>query len=144
FLDSLAHHRRALGLPSLTVNWGYLGGVGYLAERPHLGERLERQGVLSFSVRQALILLERALQRRAVRVGVMRGAWARGRGRGVSGRVPPRFAHLCQQADPAGPAAADGLSASAAVRAAAPEQRRGLLDSLLRDKLARVLGTSPA
>ena len=31
FLDSLAYHRRALGLPALTVNWGVLGGDGYVA-----------------------------------------------------------------------------------------------------------------
>ena len=50
FLDALAWHRRASGLPALTVNWGYLGEVGYLARRSELGERLERQGVLSFTV----------------------------------------------------------------------------------------------
>ena len=50
FLDALAWHRRAHGMPALTVNWGYLGEVGYLAGGAELGERLERQGVLSFTV----------------------------------------------------------------------------------------------
>ena len=62
FLDAMAWYRRASGLPALTVNWGYLGEVGYLARRSELGERLERQGVLSFTVRQALALLEKAMR----------------------------------------------------------------------------------
>ena len=65
FLDAMAWYRRASGLPALTINWGYLGEVGYLARRAELGERLERQGVLSFTVRQALVLLEKAMQRAA-------------------------------------------------------------------------------
>jgi acyl carrier protein/NAD(P)-dependent dehydrogenase (short-subunit alcohol dehydrogenase family) len=135
FLDTLVWHRRAHGLPALTINWGYLGEVGYLAEHPQLGEWLERRGVRSFTVRQALTLLERALQRRAIQVGVMRVDWSRWRGLGVSGRVSPRFAHLLQLVE----------------AATVPEQRsdphlhgRGSdLGSLLRDKVARVLGTSP-
>ena len=55
FLDAMAWHRRARGLPALAVNWGYLGEVGYLAQRTELGQRLERQGVLSFTVPQALL-----------------------------------------------------------------------------------------
>ncbi|HZT80840.1 MAG TPA: SDR family NAD(P)-dependent oxidoreductase, partial [Gemmataceae bacterium] len=141
FLDALAWHRRARGLPALTVNWGYLGEVGYLAQRAELGGRLERQGVLSFTVRQALTLLERALLRQYVQVSVMRVEWSRWRGLGVTGKVSPRFAHLCQMAGANGAAApANGLPGRDAIRAAGPDERRNLLDLLLRDKVARVLG----
>lgn len=144
FLDGLAWHRRALGLPALTVNWGYLGEVGYLARRGELGERLERQGVLSFTVEQALASLEKALQREHIQVSVMRLEWSRWRGLGVTGRVSPRFAHLCRT-DDAGPGhASDGtLPTLDAIRAAAPEEREKLVDLLVRDKVARVLGAEP-
>ena len=31
FLDAFAHHRRSLGLPVLTIDWGRLDEVGYVA-----------------------------------------------------------------------------------------------------------------
>jgi amino acid adenylation domain-containing protein len=141
FLDALAHYRRALGLRGLTINWGYLGEVGYLARRQQLGERLERQGVLSFTLRQALALLERAMQRRAVQVSVMRVDWSRWRGLGVTGRVSPRFAHLLEQGERVGQEPST-LPTLAAVRAAEPGARAGLVDTLVRDKVARLLGAS--
>jgi polyketide synthase 12/epothilone polyketide synthase D len=143
FLDGLAWYRRARGLPALTVNWGHLGEVGYLAERPQLSERLERQGVQCFTVRQALTLLERLMRGQAIQAGVMRVDWSRWRGAGVTGRVSPRFAHLLEQHKSG--AAHDeprGLPTADAVRASAPEAQRAMLDTLLRGKTARVLGTS--
>jgi NADPH:quinone reductase-like Zn-dependent oxidoreductase/aryl carrier-like protein len=142
FLDVLAWYRRSLGLPALTVNWGYLGEVGYLAQRPELGERLERQGVQSFTVQQALTLLERAMRRQAIQISVIRMDWARSRGLGVTGRVSPRFAHLQRQAQATMPSTPQGLPTFDAMRSGAPEERRGLLDALVRGKVARVLGTS--
>ncbi len=147
FLDILAHYRRARGLPCLTVNWGYLGDVGYLSERQQLGDRLSRQGVMSFTVKEALTLLERALQRQAVQISVMRMDWSLWRGLGLSGRVSPRFRHLLIEPDAArggrGPDRA-GLPTLDAVLDAAPEERPGMLETLLRDKVARILGTTPA
>ncbi len=144
FLDALAWHRRASGLPALTINWGALGEVGYLAQRTHLGERLERQGIRSFSVRQALALLDRAITRELTQVSVLRIDWSRWRGLGVTGRISPRFAHLCRSATETGEGVPDDTLTRDTLLAATPAERAGLLESLLRDKIARVLGTSPA
>ncbi len=142
FLDALAWHRRAQGLPALTINWGYLAEVGYLARRGELGERLERQGVLSFTVQQALALLEKAIQREHIQVSVLRLEWSRWRGLGVTGRVSPRFAHLCQRND--GDALPTGaLLGIDAIRTAAPSERGSLVGALLRDKISLVLGIKP-
>jgi polyketide synthase 12/epothilone polyketide synthase D len=142
FLDALAWYRRAKGLPALTVNWGYLGEVGYLAERPQLGARLERQGVQSFTVRQALTLLERAMRRRAIQISIVKVDWASWRGLGVTRHVSPRFVHLLRQSEVVPASIPQSLPTFDAIRAAAPEERRALLDTLIRDKVARVLGTS--
>jgi NAD(P)-dependent dehydrogenase (short-subunit alcohol dehydrogenase family) len=93
-LDSLAYYRRAQGLPATVINWGHLGEVGYLAQRTQLGERLERQGVLSFTVQQAMACLEYALQNKSVQMSVLRIDWSVWRGLGLTQRVSPRFAHL--------------------------------------------------
>ncbi len=79
--------------------------------------------------------------RQHVQVGVMRVDWSRWRGLGATGRVSPRFAHLCAQG-----AVSDGRAASAdvpgrdAINAADPAERPRLLQTLVRDKLAHVLG----
>ena len=39
----------ALGLPALTVNWGVLGGEGYVARNERVAEFLARQGTSSIS-----------------------------------------------------------------------------------------------
>ncbi|MGM0488484.1 MAG: SDR family NAD(P)-dependent oxidoreductase [Planctomycetota bacterium] len=143
FLDALTHYRRAEGLPCLTVNWGYLGDVGYLSERRELGERLERQGVVSFTIREGLDALERLLQRQAIQVSVMRVDWSRWRGLGVTGVVSPRFAHLLPRQGRADGEVAGELPTADAVRNATCTERPRLVDRLLRDKIAKLLGGAP-
>ncbi len=144
FLDALAWHRRSRGLPALAVNWGHLGEVGYIARHAELAERLERQGVLSLTVRQALAGLECAIARQHVQVSVLRADWSRWRGLKVTGRVSPRFAHLFSQADAGGALPATAIPpARELILAANSDGRAGLLDTMVRDKVARVLGTSP-
>jgi acyl transferase domain-containing protein/NADPH:quinone reductase-like Zn-dependent oxidoreductase/SAM-dependent methyltransferase/acyl carrier protein len=78
FLDSLAHHRQALGLPALTVNWGVLGGEGYVARNERVADFLARQGTMEISPGEATALLEsflRAGSAQAISIRVDWGKW---------------------------------------------------------------------
>ena len=141
-LDGLAHHRRGLGLPATVVNWGHVGEVGYLAERQELSARLERQGVLPFTVREATECLAAALVSREPQLSVLRMEWTLWRGLGITDNVPPKFAHLLRKR--AGAAAGPAAASPEAVRAAAPSERRPLVERLVRDKAAALLGAAAA
>jgi acyl transferase domain-containing protein/NADPH:quinone reductase-like Zn-dependent oxidoreductase/SAM-dependent methyltransferase/acyl carrier protein len=144
FLDSLAHHRRAKGLPGLTVNWGYLGEVGYVARNERLGERFEGQGLRSFSPSEATALLGRFLRHDPVQLGVVRMDWNRWRGMGAGQFMSPRFAQLAKEVDgTSSSGSADGAALRKMLVAAPPERRKEMLLNFLKDKVARVLGSSP-
>jgi amino acid adenylation domain-containing protein len=142
FLDALAHHRRALGLPALTVNWGALGEVGYVAQHGEIGDHFAKLGVGSISPQESLTLLGGFIRQEAVQVGVMRVEWARLMGALAGAAPPPRFAHLVEQAHGAANSSqAEEVAVRAMILAAPPAERKEKLQFLIRDRLARVLGT---
>ncbi|MDB6151054.1 MAG: eryA [Chthoniobacter sp.] len=79
FLDSLAHHRRALGLPALTINWGVLGGEGYVARNERVGEFLARQGTTELSPGEVMSILDSSLRAGNTQVAAIRVDWAKWR-----------------------------------------------------------------
>src|SRR6185295_15491573 len=72
FLDSLAHYRRARKLPALTINWGAIADVGYIARHPDVGRQLDRQGVLGLKPGEATALLDRLLRLDGAEAGAIR------------------------------------------------------------------------
>ncbi|MEY9988735.1 FkbH-like protein [Streptomyces sp. V4I8] len=64
FLDQLAHHRRALGLPGASVSFGAWAGEGLAAEHADL-ERMARLGHRALTPDQGRELTELALRREA-------------------------------------------------------------------------------
>ena len=79
FLDSLAHHRQALGLPALTVNWGVLGGEGYVARNERVADFLARQGTTEISPGEAMGLLESFLRAGSAQAISIRVDWSKWR-----------------------------------------------------------------
>ena len=76
FIDALAHHRQALGLPALTVNWGVLGGEGYVARNERVADFLARQGTMGISPGEAMSLLESFLRAGSAQAIAIRVDWA--------------------------------------------------------------------
>ena len=78
FLDALAHHRRALGLPGTSVNWGAWSTVG-MAARLAGGSRrrIGRRGVRLIDPADGGALLPGLLMSSAAQVGVVPISWAR-------------------------------------------------------------------
>ena len=77
FLDGLSHYRRAHNLPSMSINWGYLGEIGVAARSRKIAARFENYGLKSFSPTQAMELYSRLLKCDPVQMAVMNMDWSR-------------------------------------------------------------------
>ncbi|MEU5979170.1 type I polyketide synthase [Streptomyces sp. NPDC047315] len=79
-LDALAHHRRSLGLPALSVNWGFWSSVGMVARyAEEHGRDLAPQGMESFTPREGIGLLQGLLTESVGQVTVVAADWERWR-----------------------------------------------------------------
>jgi acyl carrier protein len=74
FLDALSHQRRALGLPSLTINWGPWAAVG-MAARAERSRRLAFLGMDAIAPQQGLQVLEDLLRRDAAQIVAVSAHW---------------------------------------------------------------------
>ncbi len=99
FLDALAHHRRALGLPAMSINWGAWSEIG-AAARHNVGERAAVRGIHTFSPEQGLQVLAHLFERPLTQVGVMPVDWAAFGNMFAGKRMPPYFSALVSALKP--------------------------------------------
>jgi len=97
FLDALAHYRRAQGLPALTVNWGAIAEVGYVARNADIGRHLERQGLGALRPWEAETVLESLLRGGGGQRGVMRLDFQKLAGFYASSRGSRMFSAILRQ-----------------------------------------------
>jgi 1-acyl-sn-glycerol-3-phosphate acyltransferase len=144
YLDALADYRRGLGMPALSIAWGLLSDVGYVAQRPDLFDYIARQGYRAFSPNQALDVFEAALEQQRTSVVAARVDWQSWAAAAPATAAAPHFRRFA--AEPAANRAATGHfnKAPTAVDLSDPATRHQQLDSYLRHVIARALGTSPA
>jgi acyl transferase domain-containing protein/aryl carrier-like protein len=142
FLDAFAHYRCSLGLPALTVSWGHIADAGYVAAHKVVSEHLDNIGLKGFSSRQGLTVLGKLLLKNTVHAGVMNIDW-RQWARFASSHASPRLSLLLSP-DRIDRSVDDGGRVRDLVLAAPEKERSQILQSYLREQVARVLGTSAA
>ncbi|GHH92970.1 type I polyketide synthase [Streptomyces capillispiralis] len=123
FLDALAHHRHAHGMPATVVNWGFWDSVGMVARKERQEERtLLPQGMSSFRPEEGLALLGRILAEGRLHTAVLPADWPAWARAYPSAAGAPLLTHLVGGGHQAAPATAP-VVAPAVAPSVAPEVR---------------------
>jgi 7-keto-8-aminopelargonate synthetase-like enzyme len=142
FLDALAWHRRARGLPGLSINWGPWAEAGMAARLSLAGQGVEKIAPAD-GLRVLAELLRPGRRDGPAQVGVWRVHWPAFQRRLPPGEFPPFLAAFLRRAAPTGPAAPAGEFLRRFHEVAAGE-RPALLESAVHKELLTVLGQDAA
>jgi myxalamid-type polyketide synthase MxaB len=140
FMDALSHHRKALGLPELSVNWGPWAEAGMAARMNERNRgRLAAQGVSPLVPQQALEVLEELLRRKVSQATVLHIDWNR-----FLGAVPqaldwPLIEVFAEKRVRSRPQKSDVLSR---IKAEPQTQQFSMLSAYVIGQIALVLGMS--
>jgi acyl transferase domain-containing protein/acyl carrier protein len=141
FLDSLAQHRAARGLPALSVNWGWWQGAGLVSDE--LAALMASIGLRSLPVESALAALEYLLESGAVQKTVADVDWSVFCPVFEAKRKRPLLEGLAtpvKEADAGAPPEKKRLALLEKVEYAATSQRAPILRDYIRHQVAEILG----
>jgi len=142
FLDALAHHRSAIGLPALAVNWGPIRDAGYLARNPVLGEHLADRGFLGLASAQALEMLGYLMRSDATQIGFAEIDWKKIAALSPGASSLPRYSEL---AGLGGRSESEGTGTLRwALQSAPAGSQHGLAVGQVTGVIAKIMRTAPA
>jgi acyl carrier protein len=142
FIDALAHHRQALGLPALTVNWGVLGGEGYVARNERVADFLARQGTMGISPGEAMTLLDSFLGAGSAQTIAIRVDWAKWRQFFRAAQDKPLFERIFKSIE--NQESAGGTSDwRSRIEAVGPGEKLAVISQAVRESVGSVLRVKP-
>ncbi|MFJ8473293.1 type I polyketide synthase [Kitasatospora sp. NPDC094011] len=142
YLDALAEHRRAAGLPATCLAWGPWAGGGMAGENPDLTGRMRRSGLTPMDPARAVAALLRALGSGASGLTVADVDWSALAPVLTAARPSALIADLPEVRRAAAPAVGATGGSPLAERLSGREtaERQRLLLELVRTEAAAVLG----
>ncbi|MGI5347309.1 SDR family NAD(P)-dependent oxidoreductase [Streptomyces sp. CA-250714] len=146
FLNGLARHRRALGLPATAIGWGMIDEVGVAVSREgYVGDVLRRNGHVGMPPARLVSELATLLRTRPTEVSVADIDWPRWARANRQLASLPKFRTVL----PEGAADGDGggdfggeESVVKRLREATPDERTAMLPALVTPLLQRTTGLS--
>ncbi|MBW4630464.1 MAG: type I polyketide synthase [Iphinoe sp. HA4291-MV1] len=145
FLDTLAHYRRSLSLPGLSINWGPWSMVGMAKVVGSRGEaQWATKGIKPIESQQALNILENLLLQDAALLGVMQVNWSKFLQQFSRSSYPNFVSEIAQQVQ-------ESLTAQEQqkvklpqlldqIKANSKDQSQSLLMTYLQEQIAKALG----
>jgi acyl carrier protein len=142
FLDALSYYRRAKGLPALTINWGPWAELGFADTEGgrRLTKRLALLGVRSMPPQLALEVMERLLRETTTQVAAIPVNWRQYRESYPAGTESGLLSELLNEAATGALQTVRPREKRKAILEAAPSERDQLLQTYVREQVARVLG----
>jgi NAD(P)-dependent dehydrogenase (short-subunit alcohol dehydrogenase family)/acyl carrier protein len=148
FMDAFAHHRRGLGLPAVSINWGPWAGEG-MAERMQDRDRLGMTAIGLGEIESELglqVLAESMTTGTAAQVLAAPLNWKKYLAQFPAGQHPSLLSQMGEEA-PSQPQETTGRAAlrdlAEQLQQADPASRLPILATYVHQIVARVLGQSP-